>query len=138
MERPPIFLGRGHGRFQRGWWGGATVRLKQAIVGSVVVAVGIGMLSGALTIFSLGRASDGDKLIGLVEGELTDQGLSDHQSDLATWDRGAVQLQKETVPWLAQRAGVDPSAFAADLGQQVPEVAAATSSLPGGLPFAHK
>jgi len=117
---------------------GGAVRWVRQAAGAAAILVGLGILVGEATAFSPGRAGKGDRLISLVEGELTDKGLAEHQFDLSTWDGASAQLQTETIPFLAARAGVDRQTFITRLRHDVPEVDAAVTTLPGALPFAHK
>lgn len=102
------------------------------------IFVGVAMVVGGFTEYSSERAASGDRLIELVDEELTDRGLEDHAFDLNTWERGSQQLQAETLPWLAERLGVTPDELTTDLRSSVPEVDAAVTTLPDALPFARK
>jgi hypothetical protein len=109
---------------------------KAAAVACILVG-GVMVVSG-FTAYSSGRAASGDRLIELVEPELSDRGLENHAFDLNSWERGSQQLQTETIPWLAERLGVTSDDLTTDLRSNVPEVDAAVSTLPDALPFARK
>jgi hypothetical protein len=110
----------------------------QKVAAIACIVVGVAMVAGGFAEYSAGRASRGDRLIGLVGDELTDHGLADHAFDLNSWERGSEQLRTETLPSLADRLGVTPGELTADLQARVPEVDAALSTLPAALPFARK
>jgi hypothetical protein len=114
------------------------VRLAQKAAAIGCILVGVAMVVGGFTEYSSERAASGDRLIELVDEELTDRGLKDHAFDLNSWERGSQQLQTETVPWLAERVGVTSDELTTDLRSSVPEVDAAVSTLPDALPFARK
>jgi len=100
------------------------------------ILVGVVMVVGGFTAYSSDRAASGDRLIELVDEELSDRGLEDHAFDLNSWERGSEQLQTETLPWLAERLGVTSDELTTDLRSNMPEVDAAVSTLPDALPFA--
>jgi hypothetical protein len=106
--------------------------------GGVALVVGAAIVVAGLTAFSPSRAADGDRLIALVDEELTDQGLADHAFDLDTWTAAAAELEQGAVPFLATSLGRTPEAFTADLRATVPAVDRALTTLPDALPFARR
>ncbi len=106
--------------------------------GLVAVVVGLATVVVGLTVFSPSRAADGDRLISLVDVELTDRGLADHRFDLDTWDQGSAELQTGAVPWLASLVGTPPDDYTAQLRRAVPAVDTALTTLPDALPFARR
>ena len=114
------------------------MRVAQGVAAVACILVGVAMVVGGVSAYSSARAAAGDRLIDLVAGELTDRGLRDHAFDLNSWERGSRQLEREALPWLANRAGMTTDDLEADVRSNVPQVEAAFTTLPEALPFARK
>ncbi len=120
-------------------WQCAPVRRRLGrLDGWVALIVGLATVVAGLTVFRPGRAAEGDRLIALVDEELTDRGLADHAFDLDTWEAGAAELERGAVPFLATSLGTSPEAYTTELRAAVPAVDRALTTLPDALPFARR